>query len=212
MRGLRPKLDWNWFFGWLKASLVKAIMVHAAFRFPWPNYGMSKIRAPALLFCLLGLVASGAGSSARAQGLPARAQGLRAEPVRFGGWGYYGVPWLGVPQFVGPRYYGPYPYAVEGPSTAGERFVAPAGPPPGPKKCYSAAETRERVASQKLRPAFEMMRKASTLTGAEAIAGKLCHWNDDDIYVISLLRHNGALVRVFMNAVTGRVIGARNLH
>ena len=42
------------------------------------------------------------------------------------------------------------------------------------------------MASQKLRPAFEMMRKASTLTGAEAIAGKLCHWNDDDIYVISL--------------------------
>ncbi len=204
MRGLRPKLDWNWSFGWLKASHIKAIMVHAAFRIPCPNYGMSKMRAPALLFCLFVLVASGAGSSARAQG-------LRAEPVRFGGWGY-GVPWLGVPLFVGPRLYGPYPDEVEGPPPAGERFVAPAGPPPGPKKCYSAAETRERVASHKLRPAFEMMRKASTLTGAEAVAGKLCHWNDDDIYVISLLRHNGALVRVFMNAVTGRVVGARNLH
>ncbi len=161
---------------------------------------MSKWPALALLFCLLGAVAPGAGAGA-----------ARADGSHFGGW-ELGGPHFGAPRFVGPRYFGPYPYLAGAPAPPGERIVAPAGPPPGPSKCYSAAETRERVASQKLRPAFEMMLKASSLTGAEVMAGKLCRWGNDDIYVISLLRHNGALVRVFMNAVTGRVVGARNLH
>ncbi|WP_298355500.1 hypothetical protein [Rhodoblastus sp.] len=154
---------------------------------------MSSSRALALLFCLLGAVALGADAA-------------RADGSHFGGWG------LGAPRFAGPRLFGPNAYVVAAPPPAGERMAAPAGPPPDPSKCYSAAETRERVASQKLRPAFEMMLKASSLTGAEVLAGKLCRWGNDDIYVISLLRHNGALVRVFMNAATGRVVGARNLH
>jgi hypothetical protein len=202
MRGLRPKLDWIWFFEWPNVSRKKAIMVHAAFSLSCPNCGMSTLRALALLFCLLGAVAPGGG---------ARADGLRIGGLRIGG-ALLNLPRLVAPRFAGPRYDGPAAADLAAPVPPDARVVLPAGPPPGPSKCYSAAETRERVASQKLRPAFEMMLKASSLTGAEVMAGKLCRWGNDDIYVISLLRHDGALVRVFMNAVTGRVVGARNLH
>ncbi|MCI4680536.1 hypothetical protein K9U39_04025 [Rhodoblastus acidophilus] len=166
---------------------------------------MAKIRALALLLCLVGLAVAGAG-------------GTRADGFRFRGWRLgsplFGVPHFGEPNFAGPRYDGALPYDVETlpPPPHDERGRPPPGPPPGPRKCYSPAETRERVASKKLREPFEMMRKASAMTRAEALAGKLCRWNDEDIYVISLLRHDGALIRVFMNAVTGQVVGARKPH
>ncbi len=164
---------------------------------------MSKIRALAMLFCLLGAVAPG--------GSGARADGLRIGGLRIGGSRLH-LPRLVAPRFAGPRYDGPAAADLGEPVVPGARLVLPAGPPPGPKICYSAAETRQRVAAGNLRPPFEMMLKASTLTQAEALAGKLCRWNDEDIYVISLLRRDGALVRVFMDAGTGEVVGARNLH
>lgn len=168
---------------------------------------MAKIRALALILCLqgpfvLGMSLVGAG-------------GAWAGGYGFGGWGL-GAPLLGGPRFVGPnfagpRYDGPPPYDVE-PLPPDARAVLPSGPPPGPRKCYSSAETRERVAGGRLREPLELMRKASAMTRAEALAVKLCHWNDVDIYEISLLRRDGALIRVFMNAMTGQVIGGPGGH
>jgi hypothetical protein len=190
--------------------------VHATFSFSRPNYDMSRIRALALILCLQGLL--GLGLSVAGAGA------AWAGGYRFGGWGLgppllgaplLGGPRFGGPNFAGPRYDGPIPYDVE-PLPPGEppdaRVVLPAGPPPGPRKCYSSAESRERVASGRLREPLEVMRKASAMTRAEALAVKLCHWNDVDIYEISLLRRDGALIRVFMNAVTGQVIGGPGGH
>ncbi len=126
-------------------------------------------------------------------------------------------PLIGVPHFGGPRYDGPggYDYDVE-PEPHGPRSVERgrlAEPrPPGPRACYSAAETRERVVSQKLREPFALMRKAAAMTNAEALTGKLCRWKDIDIYEISLLRPDGRVIHVYMNAATGAVVGALNTH
>ena len=143
------------------------------------------------------LFASG-GSAAQAQG------------YRFGLW-RYGGPAFGGPYFGGPRYDGPRNFDAEPPSGT------PVVPPPdirplGPRICYSPAETRERVVTQKLFEPFALMRKASAFAHAEALAGKLCHWNDLDIYEISLLRRDGRVIHVFVNAANGQIVGARNVH
>lgn len=161
---------------------------------------MAKIQALALTLFLGGLFSLGASAA-------------WADGYRFGGW-RYGGPYFGGqrfwgPSYEGPRYDGPPDYDVEGVPPAG----APAGPPPpGPRKCYTSAETRERVVSANLREPFALMRKASAMTQAEALAGKLCRWNDQDIYEISLLRRDGMLIHVYMNAATGQPVGAPNAH
>jgi hypothetical protein len=179
---------------------------------------MAKIRALASILCLCGLLSSFGAGAAWADGF------------RFGGWRFGGPRFMG-PSFAGPRYDGPPAYDVEplpdeypderigmpagpphGPPN-GPSQAAPPGPPPfGPRKCYTPAETRERVASAGLREPFALMRKASAMTQSEALAGKLCRWNDLDIYDISLLRSDGALIHVYMNAATGQVVGALNAH
>ncbi len=164
---------------------------------------MAKIWTKLALVGLCGWFALGVGA-------------VHADGLRLGLWPFV-RPLIGVPHFGGPRYDGPraYDYDVE-PDLRGPRpdergrMLEPR--PPGPHACYSPAETRERVVSQKLREPFELMRKAATMTHAEALTGKLCHWKDIDIYEISLLRPNGRLIHVYMNATTGAVVGALNTH
>ena len=180
---------------------------------------MAKIQALALTLFLGGLFSLGASA--------AWADGYRLVGWRYGG-PYFGGQRFWGPSYEGPRYDGPPDYDVEGVPPVGppggraggppggppdERVGMPAGsPPPGPRKCYTSAETRERVVSANLREPFALMRKASAMTQAEALAGKLCRWNDQDIYEISLLRRDGMLIHVYMNAATGQPVGAPNAH
>jgi hypothetical protein len=179
---------------------------------------MFRFRALAMTFCCCGLLSLGAGAA-------------WADGARFGGWRfggpYFGGPRFMGPSFAGPRYDGPPGYDLDEPlppphgGPPDDTIVIPggppgralAGPPPsGPRKCYNPAETRDRVASANLHEPFALMRKASAMTQAEAIAAKLCRWNDQDIYDISLLRRDGMLIHVFLNAATGAVVGALNAH
>jgi len=68
------------------------------------------------------------------------------------------------------------------------------------------------VVTQKLHEPFALMRDASAFAHAEALAGRLCHWNDLDVYEITLLRPDGRVIHVFMNAASGQLVGARNAH
>lgn len=138
----------------------------------------------------------------------ARAQDFRPQDPRPGFW-RFGGPRFDGPRYDGPRYREPLPY---GPPPDGAPPFPPDRRPPGPRACYSPAETRERVASLNLREPFELMRRASAFARAEALAGKLCRWDEMDIYEISLLRPDGRVVHVFMNAVTGQVVGGLNFH
>jgi hypothetical protein len=150
---------------------------------------------------------------------PACAQGFH-----FGG-GFQGFR-LGGPRFDGPRFDGPRlrePVDVPSPHEPvppPQEAVAPpreplAPPPPelaGSRKCFNPAETRARVAQFKLLAPFEMMRRASHLADAQALAGKLCRWVDLDIYDISLLRPDGRVVHVFLDALTGREVSAPRMN
>ncbi len=156
---------------------------------------------------------------------------------RFGGGGFPGFH-FGGPRFDGPRFDGPrlhepinrddlapLTHQPDGPppphepaplhEPAPRREPAPphepARPPPElakARKCFSPAESRARVAQLSLRPPFEMMRRAATLADAQALGGKLCRWADLDIYDISLLRPDGRVVHVFLDASTGREVSA----
>ncbi|PPQ34884.1 hypothetical protein SAMN06265338_1011022 [Rhodoblastus acidophilus] len=161
--------------------------------------------------------------------VPARAQGIHGGG--FGGGGAFPGLRFGGPRFDGPRFDGPLPHdagpaprAVApplrdhgplshdgGPPPPHE----PAGPPPrepmpppppelaGARKCFSPAETRARVAQSQLLPPFTMLRRAANLASAQALGGRLCRWADLDVYDISLLRPDGRVVHVFLDASTG---------
>ena len=136
----------------------------------------------------------------------------QAQGLRFGLW-HYGVPAFGGSRFDGPRYDGPpRHFDMEPPPGAPPLARPPDLRPLGPRVCYSPTETRERVITQKLHEPFALMRDASAFARAEALAGKLCHWNDLDIYEITLLRPDGRVIHVFMNAASGQMVGARNAH
>ena len=142
------------------------------------------------------------------------ADAARADGFRFGaGLGFgLGFGRFGGPHFGGPRYDGPREIDVDPGPPLDERGRLAPPEPQGPRSCYTPAETRERVVAEKLREPFELMRKAAAMTHAEALTGKLCRWRDLDIYEITLLRNDGRVIHVFLNAATGAVVGALNTH
>jgi hypothetical protein len=156
---------------------------------------MAKLWAKIVALCFLALITLGSPAA-------------RADGFRFGLGLGLGLSRFGGPHFGGPRYDAPREVEVD-PDERG-RLAAPA--PPGPRSCYSASETRERVVAEKLREPFELMRKAAAMTHAEALTGKLCRWREQDIYEITLLRNDGRVIHVFLNASTGAVVGALNTH
>jgi len=192
---------------------------------------MAKLWAMLLLVGLYGFAAG--ATIAQADGLRFglwRFPGMVFSGPRYDGPRYEGYddpsldgPDLPPPRYGGRRYGGPppppppdagpppdEPLNDEGPVGRGRRAIEPH--PPGPRICYSQAETRERIVSEKLREPFALMRSASSYARADALAGKLCRWNDEYIYEISLLRPDGRVIHVFMNAATGQVVGALNAH
>ncbi|MGH6822724.1 MAG: PepSY domain-containing protein [Methylocella sp.] len=78
--------------------------------------------------------------------------------------------------------------------------------------CFSTAETREKILAHGLFEPFRAMRNAASRSQAEAIGVKLCRWSEELVYEMSLLRHDGRVIHVFVNAKTGQVIGPRNEH
>ena len=70
----------------------------------------------------------------------------------------------------------------------------------------SEAEPREAVRSHRLAAPAAAQREAARHAGAELLRGRLCRWNDDYVYEISLLRHDGKVMHVFVSARDGLVI------
>jgi uncharacterized membrane protein YkoI len=54
-----------------------------------------------------------------------------------------------------------------------------------------------------------LMRRAAGDLHAEAVDGRLCRWNNELIYEISLLRRDGHIVRVRFNAANGKAVERR---
>jgi uncharacterized membrane protein YkoI len=77
------------------------------------------------------------------------------------------------------------------------------------RECLNAAETREAVAAHKLASPLIVQRTAAAHASADPLRSRLCRWNDDYVYEITLLRRDGKVVRVFIKATDGVVVGAR---
>ena len=93
----------------------------------------------------------------------------------------------------------------------GSSAAARAEPEPD-RVCFSTAETREKILAHKLFEPFRVMRSAASRSQAEAIGVKLCRWSEELVYEMSLLRRDGRVIRVFVNAKTGLAIGSNNEH
>ncbi len=76
--------------------------------------------------------------------------------------------------------------------------------------CYSTAETRDKIVSLGLFEPFHLMRNVATKLQAEAIGAKLCRWSEDFVYEISLLRHDGRILHISIDAKTGKLVGSKN--
>jgi uncharacterized membrane protein YkoI len=84
--------------------------------------------------------------------------------------------------------------------------------PESDRVCFSTAETREKILAHGLFEPFRAMRSAASRSQAEAIGAKLCRWSEELVYEMSLLRRDGRVIHVFVNAKTGLVIGSNNEH
>ncbi|WP_020176516.1 PepSY domain-containing protein [Methyloferula stellata] len=77
--------------------------------------------------------------------------------------------------------------------------------------CFSAQETREKIREHKLSEPFRVLKSTASQMQAEAIGVKLCRWKEELVYEISLLRRDGHILHVFVNAADGHTIGSRNV-
>ncbi|WP_036255348.1 PepSY domain-containing protein [Methylocapsa acidiphila] len=92
---------------------------------------------------------------------------------------------------------------------AGAGFASGAEPAQ-PRLCYSTAETRDKIVALGLSEPFHLMRSVAAKMQAEAIGAKLCRWSEDFVYEISLLRHDGRVLHISIDAKTGKVVGSKS--
>ena len=92
------------------------------------------------------------------------------------------------------------------PATAGD-----GGEPQGAKTCLPAADARAVIGQNRLLPSTVAMRNAAARVQADALAGKLCRWGEGYVYEITLLRRDGRVIHAFIDALTGKTVGTRNL-
>lgn len=75
---------------------------------------------------------------------------------------------------------------------------------PAPPQCFSTAQTREQIILHKLAEPFASMQTAARSAQGDPIGARLCRIDDNFIYEISLLRRDGHLVKILIDATTGR--------
>ena len=76
--------------------------------------------------------------------------------------------------------------------------------------CLSAAETREAIASHRLIEPFKALKSARARGAGGPLASRLCRWNDEFVYEITLLKRNGKVVHVFTNAADGKPMNPKS--
>ena len=77
------------------------------------------------------------------------------------------------------------------------------------RACLSPQETRESVAAHQLREPLTLLRDAARETRAEPLNSRLCRWDEQFVYEMSLLRRDGRVLRIFVDATSGNKIPAR---
>ena len=77
------------------------------------------------------------------------------------------------------------------------------------RQCLNPAETREAVAKNKLTDPAAALRSAAAIAHADPLRSRLCRWNEDHVYEITLLRREGKVMNVFIKAEDGSLVNAR---
>jgi uncharacterized membrane protein YkoI len=80
------------------------------------------------------------------------------------------------------------------------------------RKCLSAAETAEAVHQQGLSSPALALRAAAAQARAEALRLVLCHRNGQLLYEVTLLRRDGKIVRLQVNATDGVLLTDTGVH
>jgi len=74
------------------------------------------------------------------------------------------------------------------------------------RECLDAAQARAAVAEHKLaNPVMAQRSAVKRVPGAELLRSRLCRWNEDFIYEISLLPRDGKVTEIYVRAIDGQI-------
>ena len=76
-----------------------------------------------------------------------------------------------------------------------------------PTGCLSDSEIREEVAAKRVVPQLTALRAARAKMGGEAVRARLCREGNTLLYQITALKRDGKVVRIVVDAATGKVLG-----
>ncbi len=98
-----------------------------------------------------------------------------------------------------------------GPAAAAETAQEHARTPEHAERvCLSVQQARETITLNKLAEPFRVTTFVAHHFQAETLRVKLCRRKDEFIYEISLLQRDGRVIRVYVNAVTGKIVKTVN--
>ena len=89
-------------------------------------------------------------------------------------------------------------------------LVTPVATPASARACLSPTETRESVATHQLREPMVLLRDAARETRADPLNARLCLWDEKYVYEMSLLRRDGRVLRIFVDATSGTKLPPRD--
>ena len=79
----------------------------------------------------------------------------------------------------------------------------------GGQLCMPAREARDIVAQRHVLPPFEVMHSMSVLARAEPLNIRLCRSGENLTYEVVLLHRDGRLLRIFVDAVSGKTVNPK---
>ena len=71
-------------------------------------------------------------------------------------------------------------------------------------ECYTAAQSREKIAQRGLTDPLPLLRKAGAENQGEPLAARLCRTGEVFFYDITVMRRDGRIERVPINAADGK--------
>lgn len=74
-------------------------------------------------------------------------------------------------------------------------------------RCLTQDEIREEVAQRRVVSQVAALRVARTQIGGEAVRARLCRNETGLVYVITALKRDGKVIRVIVDAPSGKVVG-----
>lgn len=94
--------------------------------------------------------------------------------------------------------------AIAAAAAAATLDCAPAQEAGAGLQCFSTAQTRDQIEAHKLSDPFLSMRATAERMQGEALGARLCRRGDDLLYEISVLRRDGHIAKILVDAANGR--------